>query len=229
VRPHDRQPLGVARSPESVARRFVCALVVVFMVVVTLLAKPLFGGHSRGDWREVFDGYGVGFSTFDTAAGQMHELVPRVANSGDRTHSALAIDLHPSADFDLRVEMRTLEQLRVGTEPNPWEVAWLVWRFDDSEHFYYLALKPNGWELGKRDPGYPGGQRFLATANSPSFRVGESWNDVRVHAVGSRFTVWVDGEKLSDFEDHERPYKSGHIGMYTEDALVQFRNFISVV
>lgn len=61
------------------------------------------------------------------------------------------------------------------SEPNPWEVGWLLWCFSpDPTHpydpsptsnsnfrFYALVLKPNGWEVSKQDPSYKGGQRFL--------------------------------------------------------------------
>ena len=61
------------------------------------------------------------------------------------------------------------------SKPNPWEVGWLLWCFSpDPTHpydpsptsnsnfrFYALTLKPNGWEVSKQDPAYPGGQRFL--------------------------------------------------------------------
>lgn len=61
------------------------------------------------------------------------------------------------------------------SEPNPWEVGWLLWCFSpDPTHpydpsptsnsnfrFYALCLKPNGWEVSKQDPSYKGGQRFL--------------------------------------------------------------------
>jgi len=54
-------------------------------------------------------------------------------------------------------------------------VAWVVFRYIDDDHFYHLALKPSGWELGKTDPSYPGGQRFLTTGTLPQFtRMGGS-------------------------------------------------------
>jgi hypothetical protein len=230
VRPLDGRPPQSGATPQSSGRRrLFFATLAVAMLATTVMSAPLMGRRSLGDWREIFDGYGDGLSTFVTAGGQLHELVPRAADSGDRTHAALAVEQERSSDFDLRVEMRTLEQLRKGTNPNPWEVAWLVWRLEDAEKFYYLALKPNGWEVGKRDPSYRGGQRFLATGNSPLFPVGEIWNEVRIHAAGPTFIVWVDGNELTRFTDEERPYSSGHIGMYTEDARVQFKNFRSAL
>lgn len=35
-------------------------------------------------------------------------------------------------------------------------------------------------------------------------------------------TVEVDGKKLVNFTDAERPYLQGRVGAYTEDATVEF-------
>ena len=48
-----------------------------------------------------------------------------------------------------------------------------MWDYTDNNHFSYLALKTNGWELGKRDPAYPGGQRFLATGSDSPTQIGQ--------------------------------------------------------
>lgn len=97
---------------------------------------------------------------------------------------------------------------------------------NDSAHFYYLALKPSGWELGKRDPAYPGGQRFLATGATPSFPIG-TWEHVEVTQATDgnghpTFTVkaTVNGipVTLATFTDTERPYLSGKVGNYNEDS-----------
>jgi hypothetical protein len=67
-----------------------------------------------------------------------------------------------SSTTDLRV--RTVQQLRAGTPPNPWETAWIVWHATDDRHLSYLMLEPNGWELGQaRARLAGGGQRFLAS------------------------------------------------------------------
>lgn len=88
--------------------------------------------------------------------------------------------------YSLSANIVTLKQLRnkdntpptpdnPTSEPNPWEVGWLLWCFSpDPTHpydpsptsnsnfrFYALTLKPNGWEVSKQDPSYKGGQRFL--------------------------------------------------------------------
>jgi len=118
----------------------------------------------------------------------------------------------------MTTSVETLEQLRVGTA-NPWETAWLVWNYADNDHFYYFAMKPNGWELGKRDPDYAGGQRFLATSTDVTFEVGK-WNRFEITQDGNRIAISVDGVELVRFQDLERPYLGGRIGLYTEDARV---------
>ncbi len=126
------------------------------------------------------------------------------------------------ASFELRAQTITDSQLRSGTPPNPWEVAWVAWDYTDEEHFYYAVLKPNGWEIGKRDPAYPGGQRFLATGKSPTYPTGQ-WYDVRVVRVQGRTSLTVDGVPIAVFVDTERPYQGGRVALYTEDAAVRFR------
>ena len=93
----------------------------------------------------------------------------------------------------------------------------------DPDHFYSIALKPNGWELSKQDPAYPGKQRFLATGTSPTFPVGTTYH-VRIIERGNTIQVWVDGTPLTQFTDGERPYLQGSVGLYTEDARVVFRD-----
>ncbi|MBO3676023.1 family 16 glycoside hydrolase [Streptomyces sp. NEAU-YJ-81] len=173
-------------------------------------------GSVHGPWRSVFHGYGGNVGGVDELT-----LTPRAARREDRTHACLVVSTARYERLDFRARMRTAKQLRT-PEPNPWEVAWLVWAYTDPEHFYYVALKPNGWELGKRDPAYRGGQRFLATGTRP-FRVGD-WSDVRVRQQGPRMTVSVDDRQVVGFTDRERPYAAGSVGAYTEDARAEFRD-----
>ncbi|MEE1782409.1 calcium-binding protein [Streptomyces sp. SP17BM10] len=176
--------------------------------------RPWTDGSVHGPWRSVFDGHGENTGFSDGLA-----LSPKPARQPDETHAGLIVSTRQYRDMTFRARMRTVAQLRTPT-PNPWEVPWLVWGYTDPDHFYYLILKPNGWELGKRDPAYPGGQRFLATA-AEGFPVG-GWSGVKVVQRGARVEVSVGGKALVSFEDEERPYLSGSVGAYTEDAQVVF-------
>lgn len=138
------------------------------------------------------------------------------------TRAALVVGPSHGPSLDLRVRAITDSQLRSGTPPNPWEVAWVAWDYADAAHFYYVILKPNGWEIGKRDPAYPGGQRFLATGRSPTYPTGQ-WYDVHVVRVQGRTSLTVDGVPIAVFTDPERPYQGGRVALYTEDAAVRFQ------
>ncbi|MBB4892933.1 hypothetical protein FHS39_001944 [Streptomyces olivoverticillatus] len=176
--------------------------------------RPWAEGSVHGPWRSVFDGHGENIGRPDGLA-----LSPKPSKEAGETHAGLIVSTQQYTDVNLRAKMRTLAQLRT-PKPNPWEVPWLVWGYSDPEHFYYITLKPNGWELGKRDPAYPGGQRFLMTGGD-RFPVGKT-SDVRVGQRGARMEVSVDGRGLVAYEDRERPYLRGNVGVYTEDARVVF-------
>jgi hypothetical protein len=147
-------------------------------------------------------------------------LRPKASASPDETHSALLITRKSySGQVSFAGRVQTVWQIRTGSPPNPWECAWIVWNYRDAAHFYYLALKPNGWELGKRDPDYPGGQRFLASG-SRKFAVG-IWHRFLVSQAGATITGRVNGMQLVRFTDAERPYGGGQLGIYAEDSEVQ--------
>ncbi|MEU8109073.1 hypothetical protein AB0C18_35740 [Nonomuraea muscovyensis] len=165
-----------------------------------------------------YDGYGRA-CTYQDGGRWVWRLSPRPARAPAETHAALALSTGDYADVRLRVRARTVHQLRRPT-PNPWEVAWVVWHYTDDNHFYYLVPKPNGWELGKVTPGYPGNQRYLATGEEP-FEVG-TWHAIEIRQVGDTMTADVDGRRLVRFRDQERPYHRGRAGLYNEDATTEF-------
>ena len=158
--------------------------------------------------------------------GTPHVTLTPTPATGGQTHAALVTSqkVLTAPCTTINARLRTATQLRTGATPNPWETAWLVWDFVDNDHFTYLAAKPNGWELGKRDPAYPGGQRFLATG--PTTTAIGSWvNTTVVRKAGTNsatLTVSLNGKQVGTVTDMERPYTSGKLGMYTEDAQAEF-------
>ncbi|MCJ7799715.1 MAG: DUF1080 domain-containing protein [Polaromonas sp.] len=157
------------------------------------------------------------------AQGNVMWVAPAASKSLSETHAALITSSTTfTNDVNYRGTTRTIKQLRQNNPPNAWEVSWLVWNFKDNTHFYYVVLKPGGWELGKADPAYPGAQRFLATGTDLSFPVG-AWNTFEIvhdQAAGA-MTVKVNGSTLVSFTDTERPYTSGKVGFYAEDAEIE--------
>ncbi len=179
-------------------------------------------GSQVGPWSVRFAGYGgVGFARVN-GGGNVMRLATLPSSRANETHAALVVGPEFAGPYDLDVSMLTERQLRTNGPPNPWEVAWLVWNYTDDAHYYYFIPKPNGWEIGKRDPAYPGGQRFLATGTSPQYPVGV-WYRVRLRVEQPGVSsLWVDGRKIATFADVERPYDRGRIGFYLEDAVAAF-------
>lgn len=150
-------------------------------------------------------------------------LSPKAAEHADATHAALLITTQSySGRISFEGRVLTAKQIRTNSDPNPWECAWLVWNYTDDEHFYYIALKPNGWELGKRDPTYPGGQRFLASGEDV-FPIG-AWHSFAIIQENARIVVRLNGVEVTSFTDFERPYPEGRLGLYSEDAEVLLDN-----
>jgi hypothetical protein len=180
-------------------------------------------GERYGQWQAAYAGYGT---TTIVAEGGRHQLSmsPDPPSDPGTTHGGLVTTIEEFNDIDVTAQLRTARQLRPQA-PNPWEVAWLVWHYTDDHHFYSIVLKPNGWELGKEDPEYPGSQRFLATGTTPSFPIGVP-HTVRVRQVGDEISVWANDTRLTTYVDLERPYRMGRIGLYTEDAHVYFDSVV---
>lgn len=186
-----------------------------------VLAGILFfrSGEECGGWKVVYTGYGKVVCD----GGAVH-LSPTAAAQKKDTHAALVV-AEAGGSGTVGATVKTTSQVRKG-KPNPWEVGWFLFRYQDPSHFYAVVLKPNGWEISKQDPAYKGSQRFLASGDARKFPVGRSYK-VTVEQKGpAQFTVSVDGEHLADVTDSERPYPSGNVALYTEDAAVTFTNIV---
>ena len=71
-----------------------------------------------------------------------------------------------------------------------------MFRFRDLENYYYFILKPNGYELGKKQGSDE--QIFLVTGTSPQLALGKRTR-IQIQAQGARIRVFVGGAKIIDF------------------------------
>jgi hypothetical protein len=180
-------------------------------------------GSTHGNWTVNFNGGGtVKILNPGGPEGRVLDQQPAdVDVTGQPTHASLVTSTQSfGSSIDATFRVKTLAQLR-NVNPNPWEVAWVVTDFTDNDHFYYFTCKPNGVELGKRDPAYPGGQRFLYTAASPTCQVGNSWQNLRVVRSGNVIKAYRGTTLVTSFTDNETPYTGGKVGLYNEDARTQ--------
>jgi hypothetical protein len=176
---------------------------------------PTAGGMAgAAEFSPAYLGYGSGTEIF--------KLHPTVSTRPSQTHASLMLTPRRYKDINFTVTLDTTRQLRQGSRPNPWEVGWVLWDYTNDSHFYYIALKPDGFELGKEDPAYPGDQRYLVTRSSPKFPVGKPYK-VRIVTRGATMTVYVDGTKLVRYTDTKNPYTGGKLGLYCEDSAVTFQ------
>jgi large repetitive protein len=194
-------------------------------------------GSIFGAWQSVFGGGGCVAVITSNGKKILHEN-PRVAMTPAQTFSSLVVGPTLSAPFTFQGQLLTVRQQRTGSLPNPWEVAWIIWNYTDNQHFYYFIPKTNGWELGKADPVFPGGQRFIQLISKPVFAPGV-WHSFNVtHSLNNTMTISIDNVLITSFTDTPcvtgnptlaacpagaaPPYSAGKIGLYNEDSEVNF-------
>jgi hypothetical protein len=173
---------------------------------------------SGAAWYLGYNGYG------SVAASQRNTsfvLDPKTSTRPAETHAALVLSTKTYRNLHYTVKLTTSRQLRRNSPANPWEVGWFLWDYTNDQHFYYLLLKPNGWELGQENPHYAGDQRYLVTKSSPTYRIGHQYT-VRIVQSGPTIMAYVDGQFLVSYTDTQHPYYSGHIGLYDEDSVADF-------
>lgn len=176
-------------------------------------------GTPVGSWDEQWDGYGQTAVVYDSSRGRyVLSISPEVSTSSTETHSTLVTSVPTFTSPTFTVPVRTVEQLRQGSPPNPWEVGWVLWDYTPDDSFYGLVLKPTGWELMKETKGV---ESFISVGSSPQFQVGR-WYDVTVSQQGSQISVTVDGQPLVTASDSS--FTSGAIGLYCEDSVAHYGN-----
>jgi hypothetical protein len=179
-----------------------------------------------GKWKCVYNGYGK----TESINGTFH-MYPQTVTSPSNTSACYASSIQVFKNFILDIDIRTNKQLRQGSPPYNWEVAWIFFRTSDATHSYDFLLKNQGWQFSKKD-NYPTEtdpehEIFPAGGPIPSVKIGQ-WQHVNIKAVDFRFTISVDGLTVMDMTDPDVHYPEkmaqGTIGMYCEDSDVSFDN-----
>lgn len=202
-------------------------------------------GNTYGPWYANFLGFGT--TEVKNSSNSRLSMTPAdVDVTGQPTHAALVTttaSYSPGANgVELEARLRTLNQLR-NTSPNAWETGWVYFMGsnDASGDYqgYYVALKTNGFELGKSVDGYAGRQRFLVTLATPTSSSSYQAVNFKIKNIagGVSIEVWVGGVGIDlngaaagkAFNDTGGPngdaaFTSGNAGLYTEDAEVEFED-----
>jgi hypothetical protein len=123
----------------------------------------------------------------------------------------------------------TTERQVVTSGVQPWMSAWCLFRHLDKWRHYYIAVKTNGIEFGKKDA--PVGlepqsevekyQKILWTG-SPSTPLGTKRNIV-IETKGDNFRITIDGTMVMN-KDDVSSFKSGSFTCYSEGAQSRYQN-----
>ena len=156
-------------------------------------------------------------------------MAPKTSTSPSETHTTSVSSTQKFSNFELDIDVKTMQQLRQNSPPNPGEAATVFFRQTDTFHFYGFVLKTNGIEFDKKDCNTctdpVQGQQFLVTASSPTLNIG-AWSHWKITAIGNHITISVDGKKVVDYIDQTMSpqLSSDAVVMYNEDAHVNFDN-----
>jgi hypothetical protein len=189
----------------------------------------------NGKWFNKYSGFGTSGSVRitssltppDNNSNTVFYQKPKTSTNPNETHAALTLTTQVYEDVEMHLKVKTNQQLRQNSTPNPWEVAWIMWRYQDDWHHYYFIFKPNGVELGKKqNDNQAEEQIFLYTANEPILKINE-WNTWYLKMSGNHIEIWLEmangfWQRVVNHYDNEPIVGPGKIGLYTEDAYVQF-------
>ncbi len=137
----------------------------------------------------------------------------------------------------LNVTYETLTRRR--ENPNPWEVAWVLWNFENVNRFYSAILKPDGWEIAKEWLDSDGYQRqdFLYFSASSEFPVEHKYElQIKQEISGPSITFTLSAKDLTTgsrmkklgtvTDDGTREsgpsYFGGKVGLYVEDCRARY-------
>jgi len=177
----------------------------------------------NGKWLDVYNGRGSAGVKVDQASGQnVFFEQPKTGNQGSERYGAKVVSTGTFGDASLSMDVRTDKQLRPKNFVQPWDTAWIMFRHADNSNYYYLMLKTNGYELGKKVNDY---FYFLQTGDTPHATIGY-WQHVDITTIGNKITIAVDGNRIIDFTDADMnpAMNSGAIGLYAANAAASFDN-----
>jgi hypothetical protein len=186
--------------------------------------------NTDNKWSVLYTGHGLASIITEKDDVNVYQMYPKKSTSAKETHATLVSSKDKFSNFRLVVDVRTDLQLRQNSEPNMWEAAWIFFRYTDTFHYYWFSLKPNGFELGKKDCNScvdpTDGQIILYTAALPTLKISQ-WSQWTIEAVDNNIIVSIDGNKIITFKDKNmsKELNNGEIAMYSEDAKVSFDNF----
>lgn len=179
----------------------------------------------NGLWKNAYNGWGEsGVRTDELTGSNAMYMYSKTSTQLSETHASKVVTSSTYKNFHLSLDMKTVKQLRENDVPNTWETAWLFFRYTDKTHHYYMVLRTNGIELGKKDDSLS--QTILYQAYYPRVLMGY-YQHIDLQVSGNHIVAYVDGEKAIDLYDSGVSSQlggAGVIGLYQEDSVAHFDN-----
>ncbi len=157
------------------------------------------------------------------------DYYPLSSSKSSETHATLLLLKqtveNPVSDFELAVDLATVNQLRKGTTANPWEVFWLFFGYKGSTaskttNYFISKPAPYGSELGLASGTVT--QEFLNNSTVSPTEIG-SRHVFTYRKQANVFSVRKDGQLIYSYTDSAKKLyaNKGSLGFYSEDAHVQ--------
>ncbi len=182
--------------------------------------------YPSNNWRCIYAGYGInGIHVlnvpYNGRTGKCMFFKPQINQSG--TSACLVLSEQSFGNFDTTFYLRTNSQLR--TTPNNWEMAWIMFRYQDNTHHYYFYIGADGrLEIGGKDyvkigttqiqtpdgtittvgEGNQDQQFFLFTQGTPTitgFGL-RKWMKIRLRVNGFNIYVYVNDVLIANIQDN---------------------------
>ncbi len=174
-------------------------------------------GSTMGTW--IVENSGGGNVGVENAANKVLFLKPKASISPTESGTALIKSILGLSTVDVSSRVKVVQQLR--SSSTPVGTARIIWHYIDDAHYYYFALKTDGWELGKMEGNNVSGARILSSGSTPQFVPG-SWYGIHVTQQQDTMKVYLNDQVITVFTDTQRPYLTGKIALYAKDVYAQF-------
>lgn len=158
-----------------------------------------------------------------TMNGSNMRAVPQSATILSQTFGPGIRTTQQFKDFRFEADVTTNAHTRINDAPKTWEVAWIIWRYVDSTHFYGFNLATNLSEIMKYDGGQnPQDEIIITTVPNPKVVLGQTYHwAINVHQ--DHIQVLVDDRQIFDLWD-KSSFDTGYIMLYNEDSDTTFDN-----
>ncbi|HCA43195.1 MAG TPA: hypothetical protein DEP28_08080 [Bacteroidetes bacterium] len=178
--------------------------------------------------------YGSGEVKFANGAVNLKPKAATKCEYGkDNEYGAWIISKIKVKNFIVNIEVNNIRQLRKNLKPRNFEVFWFFFNYIPLDNLmkntnYFIHKMDTGIEIGRAFEEY--GQEFLSTPQFSNLQLNK-WYKYTFIKREQKLSININDVKVFEYDYSKNEIskqllnESGHIGIYTEDAEVEVRNF----